>query len=281
MHKMNANELTFGVEIETHVAIGTVAVGSYHQGAAVPGLPVGWIAKGDSSIRARGMREGCEFVSPVLKGADGVRNLLAGIRGINALGARVNRSCGLHVHVGFDRGNQEALARLVTLVANFETAIFASTGTKRRERGAYCRGVRQHGSPENAQRHAGGMRYHVLNLTNLTTGRRPTVEFRAFAGTTSARKILGYVRLCLGLVERALAAKRATDFIPKRPVESSPITRGGLGETELNRLMYQLGWTKGRAKQTYGAVGLDVAGAADIQASKRELFRLARKYDRE
>lgn len=278
---MNANELTFGVEIETHIPAGATIVGDYHRPVQVSSLPVGWVAKTDSSIRCRRGRRGCEFVSPVLQGADGVRSLLAAVRGINALGARVNRSCGLHIHVGFDDSNREALARLVTLVANFETAIYASTGTKHRERGSYCAGVRRHGSSDEAQRHAGTYRYHVLNLTNLTQRRRPTVEFRAFAGTTSARKILGYVRLCLGLVERALVAKRPTNFIPQRPVESSPITRGGVGETELNRLMYQLGWTKGRTNHTYGAVGLDVSGAADIQSSKRELFRLARKYDRE
>lgn len=274
---MNANELTFGIEIETHLSSRSrVRAGHYHAGNAVTWMPEGWTAQSDSSIHAPRGRKGVEFVSPVLKGAEGVASVIKAVKALNDHGAAVNQSTGLHVHVGWS-GDQEALARLVTLVANFEKAIYASTGTKSREQGHYCAGLRRHGSTDAARNASYTQRYHVLNLTNLATGRKHTVEFRAFPGTLNIVKILGYIRLCLGLVERAMKASRKTDFTPKKPCPTSPITRGGEGQTELNRLFYQLGWTKGRQSYEFGNVTAE--GAPTRKEVKRELMRLAKKYD--
>lgn len=275
---MNADELTFGIEIECTVPVALdLAVGSYHSGRSVEWLPAGWVAKYDSSLRAGRGRKAVEIVSPVLKGADGVRQVLTVVRELNARGATVNKSCGLHVHVGFDKNNRPALERLVTLAANFEKAIYASTGTKSRERGHYARGVQALGNADAVQTMAMRDRYRAVNLQNLLHNRKPTVEFRAFGGTLNATKIIGYVRLCLGIVERALKAKRVTNWVAKTPVETSPIHRDGEGQTAITRLFYQLGWTKGRRSYTYGDVTAE--GAPTLAAVKKELRRLAKKYD--
>jgi hypothetical protein len=101
----------------------------------------------------------------------------------------------------------ELTARLITLVANFEKAIYASTGTKRRELGRWCQGLNRLGNVEGVRNAARCDRYRVANFgTN-----KPTVEFRAFAATLDAVKLAGYVKLCVGLVERALRAKKLTD----------------------------------------------------------------------
>ena len=66
-------------------------------------------------------------------------------------------------------------------------------------------------------------------------------------------------------------------WVAKRPVETSPLNRkGGEGQTAMCRLFYGLGWTKGQAKQTYGEVPCD---AVSIEKGKKELMRLAKKYD--
>jgi hypothetical protein len=277
---MDLSEMTFGVEIETTIPAGAVAVGAYRQPAAAAGLPEGWVAKPDGSIRASRGREGCEFVSPILRGAEGLRSLAAAVAAINRLGGRVNRSCGLHVHVGYVR-DQAVLERLTTLVANYETAIYASTGTHSRERGTYCRPVQRYGSHGPAIEQAGRDRYHLLNLTNiLGTGHgMPTVEFRAFAGTLNLVKIVGYVRLSLGLAQRAAGASRKTNWTAAVPVPTSPIHRSGVGQTELTRLFYQLGWTKGRTNTVYG--GIEADGVPAMRTCKRQLMALARKYDGE
>lgn len=282
---MTASDLTFGIEIETHVPAGSVRVGSWSCPNHVAGLPGGWVAKPDSSIRPPTRassrirpRQGCEFVSPVLQGADGIQQVMAAVAHLNVLGAAVNASCGLHVHIGWD-GDEKALARLVTLVANFERGIYAATGTHGRENGTWSRGLQRYGNDRDASENSHRNRYHLLNLNNLATGRRRTVEFRAFAGTLNIVKIIGYIRLCLALVERAMKTNRKTNWTAKRPVASSPIARNGEGQTELTRLFYQIGWTHGRTSHTFGDVSAE--GAPDHKTIKRHLMRLAKKYDRE
>ena len=190
----------------------------------------------------------------------------------------MNASTGLHVHVGWT-GDAKALARLVSLVGNFEKAIFASTGTKTREQNHYCQSIQRHGNAAAASQTSSRDRYHILNLTNLAAGRKQTVEFRAFAGTTNAVKIIGYIRLCLALCEKAINGKKAPRFIAKPTVETSPVHRSGEGQTHLARLFYALGWTKGQSKYVFGNVTAD--GAPDMDACKSELVRLAKKYDGE
>lgn len=265
--------LTFGVEIETTIPAGRLLIGPHGSGYEIPTLP-GWKADRDPSIRTtvRG-HEACEFVSPVFKGIEGLRKLLADVAAIRAMGAKVNKSCGLHIHVGFDKHNAELVEKLATLVSNFEKAIYASTGTKARERGRWCNGLNRYGCAGNAVQASQRCRYHVCNFAT----RLPTVEFRPFASTLNGVKIAGYVRLCLALVERALTVKRVTDWTAKTPVESSPIHRGGEGETALTRLFYQIGWTKGRQSHTHG--DLSGTGIPSIKRTKKEFVRLAKKYD--
>ena len=142
MPAINVNDLTFGVEIETAMPTGTIAVGGYHNGRQIPGLPDGWRAESDCSIVCPAGHQACEVVSPVLKGTDGLEQIQQVCDWLNAVGAKVNRSTGFHVHVGWT-GDREALKRLTSYVSNFEKAIFASTGTHSREQSRYCRPIRE------------------------------------------------------------------------------------------------------------------------------------------
>jgi hypothetical protein len=280
---IDVNDLTFGIEIETVIPHGTIAVGGYHNGRQIPGLPEGWKSERDCSIRCPAGHEACEVVSPILKGADGLRQVKQVCDWLNAVGAKVNRSTGMHVHVGWT-GDPEALACLTHYVSNFEIALFASTGTRSREEGSYCRPIRANDDFTRRFRDATSdytptSRYHVLNLANLGEYRRNTVEFRVFAGTTNATKALGYIRMCLGLVERALTAPRKAEWDgkKKKPDGSIHLRRSGIGQSELTRLFYCLGWTKGRVDHTYGDIQPD--GLPTLKETKPELMRLARKYD--
>jgi hypothetical protein len=280
---INVNDLTFGVELEVTLPVGTCPVGSYHQGVQVPQLPAGWKAERDSSIRADDGYMAAEIVSPVLKGSDGIRQIKAACDWLNSAGARVNRTTGFHVHVGFNRDDRAGIRRLVCLVANFEKALYAATGTRSREQGSYCCSVQENELYQRTFRDCLTTssylaRYHLLNLTNLLGHGKPTVEFRVFAGTTNATKAIGYVRLCLGIVEKALSIKKTPRWVAKTPVESSPIHRNGEGQTALTRLFYGLGWTKGREDHTFGNVQAE--DTPGIEEVKKELMRLARKYDK-
>jgi hypothetical protein len=276
-----ASEMTFGVEIEVYLPTSIrVQLGQYHSGIQVPELPLGWTAEHDGSLcYGPAGHYGAEIVSPVLRGPDGLRQIKTVCDWLNAVGARVNRSTGFHVHIGFDRTDKRALRRLVTLVANFEKALFAITGTHSRERGTYCRTVQNDTLYQRvfkdgtASQQSTCGRYHVLNLTSV----KPTVEFRVFAGTTSPTKAISYVRTCLALVEKAMKASRIAKWVAKTPVPTSPLHRSGEGQTATTRLFYALGWTKGEQSHVYGDVGGE--DLLTIDEGKKELMRLARKYD--
>ena len=269
---MNATEITFGIEIECTIPVENApTVGGYHNGLQIAALPTGWNSQHDGSIRSRRGHVGIEIVSPILRGSDGIRQIKAVCEWLRQVGAKVDRSTGLHVHVGFDKGNRKALAKLVTVVANFEKAIFASTGTKSREAGNYCRSIQASLVHQDMDLGRTG-RYHVLNVAS----NHPTVEFRAFAGTLSFGKIVAHVRMCLGLVEKAFKVQRLPKWQAKIVSETSPIHRNGEGMTALTRLFYWLGWTKGRESFTFGVESEE--GPA-IATCKKTLTRLAKKYD--
>ncbi len=212
---MNANEMTFGIEIETVAPDSAIQndglrIGGYHAGIQVPYLPAGWKAERDGSIDASRGGHACEIVSPILRGAEGLAQVVEVVKTLEAKGHRVNISCGVHVHVGWSRNlPAEALARLVTITAYCEAGLYAITGTKSRERGRYCGGVRKYGNGKDAKPVLDHNRYHALNLTNLANGARDTVEFRVFSGSLNPTKVAGWIQVCLGLVERAIATNPA------------------------------------------------------------------------
>jgi hypothetical protein len=286
---LEAAELTYGVEIETTVpaardrfdylvAAGGLRIGTRHHGIQVPYLPAGWTAEHDSSIRPAPNHIDCEIVSPILRGPDGLAQIVEVLRILEAKGHKVNTSCGVHVHVGWKRDYpSEALARLVTIVAYAEKGLYAITGTKARERGIYCGGVRKYGNHKNAKTNIDRDRYHALNLTNLASGRRETVEFRVFSGSLNPVKIVGWVQVCLGLVQRALTAKRCPTWSPK------PLTGGwkkdGPGASETERLMGYLAWGEAYARIHNGRQFGWISNLIPQETVKAEFRRLAAKYD--
>ena len=327
-HKVLASELTFGIEMETTVP-SHFSVGGYRNGRGRSELPTfngnGWTTTTDSSITSGRGRQGCEFVSPILQGQEGLRNAMDVVRVIkartgtevctstatfNGLGARVNSSCGIHVHVGWPtddrRFNLKALQRLIHLVAGFEKGIYASTGTKSRERGSWSRSIKgseyrssQHkafaerlasvsGDPRSvaSRENFNPSRYFGLNLSPLLSGRRNTVEFRFFSASLNPAKIAGFVQLCLGLVQTAVSMPRCAKW-DAGPASANFGQDRGQGYRELNRLFTRLKWInrKSGAWTEAGMLTEKKAPRVDDVPTLREsisaLRRMATKYDRE
>jgi hypothetical protein len=302
------SEMTFGIEIECYIPQSVaLTVGSYFNGAQVPGLPAGWVAKTDGSlIQNFPGTKGVEFVSPVLKGADGLRQVFQVCRQLRAWGCRINGSCGFHVHIGWTLPTDTAagmakICNLVWTVANLEGAIYAATGTKARERGTYSRSVKANYRVLEMDKAetlravpfdriesmnlALSPRYHVLNLQTLLSrpgyGYKPTVEFRPFSATLNPHKMTAFIRLCLAIVGKAQAMKRRTDWEGKRE-NGLPVAE--TGSAALLRAFRTLGWTKGNTRskvdgsnKCYGE--LVGEGLPTMAESIAELKRLAAKYD--
>lgn len=282
---MNASDMTFGVEVETVAPPSAIEndglrIGAYHHGIQVPYLPQGWKAERDGSIDASRIPGGqaCEIVSPILRGAEGLAQVAEVCRTLEAKGHRVNVSTGVHVHVGVPCGwSAETLARLITIVSYIEKGLYAITGTKTRERGTYCGGVRKYGNAKDAKPALDARRYHALNLTNLANGRSQTVEFRVFSGSVSATKVVGWIQVCLGLVERAINAKRSPTWTPK-PLKGG-WKKAGEGASEAERLMGYLAWGAGYARIHGGTQYGWVSDVVPQDQIKSEFRRLAAKYD--
>ncbi len=279
---MNANEITFGIEIETIAPQGAVDagldIGGYHYGRQVPYLPAGWKAERDGSIQTNGRGYACEIVSPVLRGAEGLAQVAEVASALEARGHRVNASCGVHVHIGWNTSlPTAALARLITIVAYAERGLYAITGTKTRERGYYCGGVRKYGNDKDAKTNLDQNRYHALNLTNLANGRRDTVEFRVFSGSLNATKLVGWIQICLGLVERAINSKRTPKWEPTPP--RGGWKKAGPGQSECERLLGYLAWGNGYAKAHNGHQFGWISDAIPQDEIKSTFRRLATKYD--
>ena len=297
---MNANEMTFGVEIETHMPAGSVAPGVHGNGRQVEWLPAGWLADEDPSIIVPSYsRVRCEFVSPILKGAEGLRQLCEVVAEIKRRGGQINASCGLHVHVGYDQTNTAAVGRLISLVSNHEKGLYAVTGTRSREQGSgsrrgtcWCKSVKQYGTKAAARRAASRDRYHVLNLATV----KPTVEFRVFGASLNVLKVCAYVRLCVGLCEKSLVSKKSAAWNAK--ISSTSKSNFGLGQgatqgkVETARLLFSLGWAARGGAHEFKVVNddgsvefrknfgvIEGAGVPSIETARKELARLADKYD--
>lgn len=283
---MLAIDMTFGVEIECTLPAAVIAqkqitIGVYRHGVQVPGLPAGWVAMRDGSIQADRDHRGVEIVSPVLKGKEGLEQAQAVLRTLKAWGARVNKSTGLHIHVGAGfRENLRKLLQLVHLVAQYERALFATTGTRSREHGVYAKPVSETykaiaGATEWRQVERAATKYQALNLVPLF-GSKKTIEFRLFQGTMNATKLGAYIQLVLGLCEKAWAMRT----IPQWQCEHKRFSASA--SNLLGWLLYNLNWCEFRKQdgpRRKGSHRFGILNADAVGAFREELKRLAKKYE--
>jgi len=300
-----AETYRWGIEIECLIPREAIQrlgiqVGHYHHGYPLPSpFPAGWKAERDGSVRTdlTGY-EPVEIVSPILRGRAGIEELKQVALTLEGLGVRVNVSCGMHCHIGAASvaGDDPAaiaewVGRLLYQAAMHERALYASTGTHRRENGAYARRIDHQKNLADLVRKApkhrkdsvlrgqtGNLgRYYALNLTNLFTS-KATVEFRWPAGTTSWVKMVAHVQQCLALAERATEQSKL-DW--EAVASERTYKQNGAGARALDRFFYLAGWTKGR--RDVGQPQVSLAGwIGDLDwlaPVKNELRRLARRYD--
>lgn len=267
----------FGIEIETHIpSLSPVSIGGYKRGIACPLLPVSadgkmWNCERDGSIRPPMGRQGCEFISPILSGTEGAKNVVKAVEAIKALDAQVNASCGVHVTVSWN-GDAAALARLIHLVANFETAFYGVTGTKTRETGIFCKKIKQYGDVAGVRAASARLdgRYHLINLTHVANGGN-RVEFRCFSASLNSAKILGWIQMCLAAVEVALDG-RIRPFNHTAPETAVQCVK---------RFFATMKWIGINLEVSRGELH-SVLGDSELPRRKfmrNELLRMAAKYD--
>ncbi len=175
-----------------------------------------WKIVTDASVR-----DGFEVVSPILNGETGLREAETAANALEAAGAKINRSCGLHVH--FDAANLSARAiqTIATRYARHEREIDAFMPKSRRgNANTYCKSTKQIFESATFQNASSieemigiqQSRYFKVNLQSFR--RHRTIEFRQHAGTVSAEKIGNWVRFLNGFIEESCRQSQATANLP-------------------------------------------------------------------
>lgn len=149
-----------------------------------------------------------ECVSPILNGNEGgLDTLQATCRSLEAVGARVNKSTGLHVHVGGNITDTQYVNTFnnYNLLYDVICSFLAPSRRKGGECSRWCMPFRHEHVPTfrnatNPSRiiEALGSRYFCVNPESWR--RHHTIEFRQHQGTTDFEKISMWVRFCVRLV---------------------------------------------------------------------------------
>lgn len=164
-----------------------------------------------------------ECVSPVLKGRDGKAALKAAVKTLNEAGARVNSSCGLHVHIGAANLTPMQYCNVFVNYAYLESVIDSFMARSRRD-SRWCRSIKPRlVELEAAQTHreiAMAMSYdRYFKVNSQSYERHKTIEFRVHQGTTNYEKIDAWVAFCGKLVlwskkHRLTSEVQSIDDIP-------------------------------------------------------------------
>ena len=216
-------ERTFGVEIEFIGNAQKVERAMRNEGLACYSESYNhttkshWKIVTDSSVHATGnqMGNGLELVSPILKGQNGMNQLEKACKALEAAGAKVNKTCGLHVHHDARDFTSATFVNLLLIYGRFEEAIDSLVSPSRRgNQNTYCGSIQMlNYSHEEIKEMAQltprqicnriGTRYIKLNFQSYIT--HGTVEFRQHQGTIEFEKMYNWILLTQAMVERGTA----------------------------------------------------------------------------
>ena len=277
-----AEQITFGIELETTVpATSGIAIGGYHCGLQVtsgihatdrhtvlaPGyMGKNWKAERDGSIRYETGRMACEFISPILQGVAGVNNLIDFVAFANAIGAKVNATCGCHITVGVasiigtnDPQRMSEFARKLAHIAKWHAmSLYGQTGTGRHlnrfshvledEVGELVAKMEK-ATPQYKGDLANRCGRGMVNFRKLYS--HGVIEFRVFAGTLNRDKLLHHLATVLGLCRRAAQIECLGSYSKNK----AQCKRTATAATALRFLWDYLGWTGSKRPETLGLFG--------------------------
>lgn len=146
-----------------------------------------------------------EVVSPILKGNKGLSSLKKLCKALENVGARVNRSCGLHVHIGAENMSDSHYCRLVRNYQKLEGVIDSFMPESRRgNNNTFAKSLSRlnfsHCSSKQDIFSVTGDRYYKVNMAPAYM-RHKTIEFRQHSGTTDYEKISNWILFLAKLVE--------------------------------------------------------------------------------
>jgi hypothetical protein len=208
---------SFGIELETYgVTRDRLITAFANEGITLVGEEYNhstrshWKIVRDGSIQGD---NGNEIVSPVLFGLDGINQIKKVTIALNKAGAKVNNSCGFHVHFGITDltiDNIKNLAKShIEIESSFDSIVPSS---RRKNNNSYCKSLTSIATNKtlaiskiNAANTINEFvsvmsnRYVKMNFQSYT--RQGTVEFRQHSGTTTFSKIKNWILICARIIE--------------------------------------------------------------------------------
>ena len=187
-----------------------------------------WVVKTDGSIEPPDNTYGCEIASPVLNHAIVDDEIKRACRILKDADAKVNRSCGLHVHMGEHNFTGTRRSKIAyEFIRNEATIDQLMPSSRRRNNNSYCEGwgndipyyhqklkdKTSRTEVRNVVNHNG--RYTKLNMQTPYT----TIESRQHSGTTNFKKIVLWKDFVVGLCEYAIQ-KPFSDLTEPEPVDT-------------------------------------------------------------
>ena len=179
---------------------------------------------GSTSSRAYSV----ELVSPICKYED-IETLQEIIRKLRTAGAKVNTSCGIHIHVDASTHDVKTLRNIVNIMAAKEDLLYKALEVGSNREINYCKKADTrfldklndkrpktmseieemwYNGRSGRNNHYNHTRYHGLNLHSVFS--KGTIEFRLFNSTLHAGKVKAYIQLCLAISHQALVQKGAS-----------------------------------------------------------------------
>ncbi len=169
-----------------------------------------------------------EMVTPKLTYAE-LPKFQECVRRVRRAGAKVNSSCGLHVHVDASNHNRQSLKNLTGIMYSKEDILFKALQVNEARAERWCKKVREpmlkkarelssdetldltqlekiwYEGDVDSRSHCNWTRYYALNLHSVFY--RGTVEWRCFNSTLHAGRAAAYVNLCLAISAQAIAQR--------------------------------------------------------------------------
>lgn len=216
--KITENFNTFGLEIECYNSSDYYLDDLQRDG---------WKCVGDGSLGS----DGVEFVSPILTGKAGLKEVKDYLKILNKSGFTVNRSCGIHVHYGLTKEKINDAVFLNALIIGFkhiEKWVYNFVSPSRAN-GEYCKPIddcflsksikcqhedteilkfkkkfyntehQRHIDNQYSNNHYYGKRYYGLNIHSVFY--RGSLELRYHNGSLNYTKIYNWIRLTQHLLK--------------------------------------------------------------------------------
>ena len=190
-----------------------------------------WSICSDASVTGSYSGNGGEFVTPICT-YDDIEKVQECVRTLRRAGAKVDKTCGLHIHIDGKNHDARSLKNLVFTFKAKQDLIYKAVEAEDRKQNQYCKVIDDrlidtikknkkldmdsladdwygtYAPYQSREQHYNDSRYHALNLHSIWY--RGTVEFRLFHATLHAGKVRAYINLCLAMSAAAINAKRAS-----------------------------------------------------------------------